>query len=117
MHGCSVDRIVFCVQPTDPFASRRYRLGSRRNIGTREFTPPFASRVTQAVNSWSCGRRRSQVRNALSSGSRYAAGNGFVHQAQPGAGADRPPEASARTAFALCAMKRIETGAEEGIHS
>ena len=63
--------------------------------------PPFAGRVTQAVSSWSCARLWSQLGNALASGSRYAGVNGFVHPAQPGAGSDRPPAASGRTAFSL----------------
>ena len=70
-------------------------------MGAREFTPAFAGRVTQAVSSWSCARLWSQVGKALASGSRYAGVNAFVHPAQPGAGSDRPPAASGRTAFAL----------------
>ena len=89
------------MQAPDPFASRRHPLGSRRNIGARELTPAFAGRVTQAVGSWWCGRLWSQVGNALLRGSRYAGVNAFVHQAQPGAGSDRPPAASGRTANSL----------------
>ena len=69
-------------------------------MGARELTPAFAGRVTQAVIR---GRARGCVRagNAPSCGSRYAEVNAFIHQAQPGAGSDRPPAASGRTASTL----------------
>ena len=69
-------------------------------MGARELSLPFAGRVTQAVIR---GRARGCARagNALSRGSRYSGVNGFVHPAQPGAGSDRPPAASGRTAFTL----------------
>ena len=49
----------------------------------------------------------SRVGNAFSSSSRYADAHAFVHQAQPGAGSDRPPAASGRTAFSLGLMNPV----------
>ena len=70
--------------------------------------------MTQAVWSWSCARLWSQVGNALSLGSRYARVNGFDHPAQPGAGSDRPPAASGRTAIALAVIGAAPNQTSEG---